>query len=342
MASEPVFFQDPGVLFRGSRAFDIAPFSGGSYAAQINSSARFMVYVITCVLAYAIDPFLLGLVACAGVYLYVRHQQTVPHGLSEEGEPSVTIAPVCQRPTMENPMGNFLINEYEERPDRPPGCDPEHVKDEIDAQFYQGLYRDQTDIYENANSQRQFYRTPVTTACNDQRAFGEFCFGEELGMNLNGAPAAPPGAPQAAPQGGPVPMNNAACAPDEVEFPIGGGTELDQLYRSEDPRAAHVPAAQIPSTYRDLPIHPVMQQALWEAHSNKEPVLTDEQRTALLVMALSIAVGSPYVQGRLREFLPQWLVPPAEATTWPRALMQGSLVASTFFLLRRYLLKKQG
>ncbi|GAQ90328.1 hypothetical protein KFL_006280030 [Klebsormidium nitens] len=80
-------------------------------------------------------------------------------------------------PTAQNPMGNFLMNEYEERPDRPSGCDPADVRDEIDAQFYQGLYRDQTDIYENANAQRQFYQTPVTTVCNDQRAFGEIAGG---------------------------------------------------------------------------------------------------------------------------------------------------------------------
>lgn len=185
MTSEPVFFQDPGVLFRGGRAFDIAPFSGGSYAEQINSSARFIIYVVTCVLAYAIDPFLLGLVVCAGIFMYVRDQQDPPPILADA---SVPVGPVCQGPTADNVMGNFLMNEYEERPHRPPGCDPADVKDEIDAQFYQGLYRDQTDICENANSQRQFYRTPATTVCNDQRGFAEFCFGEIGARKAKGTP----------------------------------------------------------------------------------------------------------------------------------------------------------
>lgn len=171
--SEAVFFQDPAVLFRGGKAFDIAPFSGGSYASQINSSARFIIYTVAGVLAYTIDVFLLGLLVCTGIFFYVR---------SVHDPPPVTglpLAPVaCQGPTAQNPMGNFLMNEYEERPDRPPGCDPETVRGGIDEAFYRGLYRDETDIYENANSQRQFYRMPVSTVCNDQRAFGEFCFGE--------------------------------------------------------------------------------------------------------------------------------------------------------------------
>lgn len=165
---------------------------------------------------------------------------------------------------------------------------------------------------------------------------------QELGMNLSGPSTGAPPAQQAPPQGGPIPMNNSACAPDEVEFPVGGGTNLDQLYRMDEPRDfVREQAPMPPSVYRDLPIHPLMQQALYDAHTSKEPALTDEQRTALLVMALSVAIGSPYVQGRLRDFLPPWMIGSKDEVTWPRAIMHASLVASAFFLLRRYLLKKQ-
>ena len=180
MAAEPVFFQDPSILFRDGRAFDVAPFAGDTYAGQINSSARFILYVLALVLSYAIDPFLLALVLCVAIFFYVRHQneraldKTSRDGVRE----FVGVAPVCQGPTPENPFGNFLINEYEERPNRPPGCDPALVKDEIDEQFYQNLYRDATDLYENQNSQRQFFRMPVTEVCNDQRAFASYCFSE--------------------------------------------------------------------------------------------------------------------------------------------------------------------
>ena len=166
---------------------------------------------------------------------------------------------------------------------------------------------------------------------------------QELGMNLSGASTGPAPSQQSPPQGGPIPMNNSACAPDEVEFPVGGGTNLDQLYsRVDDPREMPRSQQSMPPTYRDLPIHPIMQQALYDAHHTKDPVLTDEQRTALLVLALSVAIGSPYAQGRLRDFLPPWMTVSEGEVTWPRAFVQGSLVASAFFLLRRYLLKKQG
>lgn len=176
--TEPVFFQDPSVLFRDGRAFDLAPFAGDSYASQINSSARFIIYVLTLVLSYAIDPFLLAMVACAAIFFYVRHQNN--RGVISRRNDDVVheVAPTCQGPTLENPFGNFLMNEYEERPNRPPGCDPALVKDEIDEKFYHNLYRDATDLYENQNSQRQFFRMPVTEVCNDQTAFASFCFSE--------------------------------------------------------------------------------------------------------------------------------------------------------------------
>lgn len=172
--TEPVFFRDPSILFRDGRAFDLAPFTGESYASQINSSARFISCVITLVLAYAIDPFLMALVVCAAIFFYAKHQARSPRPI----EDSVTIAPQCQAPTSENPLGNFLTNEYEDRPNRPPACDPSTSKDAIDVQFYQNLYRDADDIYASRNSQRQFFTMPVTEVCNDQRAFADFCFGE--------------------------------------------------------------------------------------------------------------------------------------------------------------------
>lgn len=172
---EQVFFQDSSVLFRDGRAFDLAPFAGDTYAAQINSSARFIIYVMALVLSYAIDPFLLAMVVCAAIFFFVRNQN---NSTVQQRRIIPEVVPTCQAPTLDNPFGNFLMNEYDERPNRPPGCDPSMVKDEIDEQFYHDLYRDATDLYETNNSQRQFFRMPVTEVCNNQRGFAEFCFSE--------------------------------------------------------------------------------------------------------------------------------------------------------------------
>jgi hypothetical protein len=159
----------------------------------------------------------------------------------------------------------------------------------------------------------------------------------ELGMNLSSAPkAAPTGTPLG--QGTPIALNNGAVAQDEVEFPQGGGTSLDQLYRNEEP-GPQMMHDQPPPAYTQLPIHPMMQQALYHSHTQKDPTLSEEQRAALLVAALCVAVGSPYAQDRMRGVLPAWLVAPEGSTAWPRVFAQASLVAGGFYLLRRYLLK---
>lgn len=83
----------------------------------------------------------------------------------------------CQMPLKNNPYGNMLITDISDRPGRPEACDPELTKDESDDIFYENLYRDTTDLYEQANSKRQYYTMPNTKIANDQTAFAKLCFG---------------------------------------------------------------------------------------------------------------------------------------------------------------------
>lgn len=94
-----------------------------------------------------------------------------------------------------------------------------------------------------------------------------------------------------------------------------------------------------PAAYSQLLIHPLMQQALYASHTSSDPTLTEEQQTALLVGILCIAFGSPYAQNHARNFVPAWLVAEDGSATWPRAISQGCLVAGTFFLLRKYIIR---
>lgn len=84
----------------------------------------------------------------------------------------------CQMPSPNNPYGNVMLTDYADRPDRPKACDPLKVKEESDDIFYENLFRDTTDLYEQNNSKRQFYTMPNTKIPNDQTAFARSCFGE--------------------------------------------------------------------------------------------------------------------------------------------------------------------
>ena len=81
-------------------------------------------------------------------------------------------------PTKDNPFMNVLIPEYVENPNRSPAADITNVsvKQEVEKYFNENLYRDADDIWDKANSQRQWHTMPSTTIPNDRDAFMEWCY----------------------------------------------------------------------------------------------------------------------------------------------------------------------
>ena len=63
------------------------------------------------------------------------------------------------------------------KPDKPPACAYDTVRDEVRDNFNAGLFRNATDVYERENSQYQYYTMPVTTGIPDTTAFRNFLYG---------------------------------------------------------------------------------------------------------------------------------------------------------------------
>ena len=97
------------------------------------------------------------------------------------------------RPTVNNPVMNVLMTDYQDNPDRPkaaPSYNP-IIKDEINKatedfvvnQFddktgiKDRLFKDLGDQFDLDMSMRQWYPTANTNIPNDQKAFAEFCYG---------------------------------------------------------------------------------------------------------------------------------------------------------------------
>ena len=88
-------------------------------------------------------------------------------------------------PTKENPLMNVDLSK--DNPNRPPAdksylTDVENkiknfVKENANESVNDNLFRDVGDEMELNNSMRQFYTTPNTTIPNDQKSFGNFCYG---------------------------------------------------------------------------------------------------------------------------------------------------------------------
>lgn len=85
----------------------------------------------------------------------------------------------CRESTKNNPFMNVLLTDFEEDPQRPEACDLEDtdIMDKAYDGFYEGLYRDVSDVFEQKNSQRTYYTTPSTTIPNDTKSFAEWLYG---------------------------------------------------------------------------------------------------------------------------------------------------------------------
>lgn len=93
----------------------------------------------------------------------------------------------CKKPTDENPFSNVLMNEYTDDVNRPPACPIEDVAEDVKTKFMKGLYSDIHDIYDNENSQRQFYSTPNTQIPNDQVNFAKWCYMKDSNCKVDPA-----------------------------------------------------------------------------------------------------------------------------------------------------------
>ena len=71
---------------------------------------------------------------------------------------------------------NFLVSD---KRDRKRGCrtfDNEELSELVDDKFSKGLFKDINSIYNNENSQREFYTMPNTEAMNKQTEFANWLY----------------------------------------------------------------------------------------------------------------------------------------------------------------------
>jgi len=185
------WFDKPSELFRADRITSFWPTNKQSANERINSSTRFVLYC-TCVL-YLINRdlrvIMMGMLAIA--VLFIAYKAGVIK------DPSVS-APngndTCQKPTRDNPLGNVLLTDYTDNPNRPEACWYPSVKPQVEQ------YLDNTVLYGPARTRsptaphqrkafaRQFITGPVSSIPGDQTAFAEWCYGKKFSPQCRNDP----------------------------------------------------------------------------------------------------------------------------------------------------------
>ena len=179
-------FEDPKQIIRSDKIKEFWPTAEQSAAERVNATARFVVYA-TCLLYLIrrdVRVFVMGATGL-GVLYVMDKSNMIKEGTAR---PSVvneifTDTPTCQLPTRDNPMGNVLMNEYSDRPDRPVACDYSSVDDKVNRMLSDripyGPSRSRSALPEQQRNSysRQFVSMPVTNIPGDQTAFAEWLYG---------------------------------------------------------------------------------------------------------------------------------------------------------------------
>jgi hypothetical protein len=175
-------FVDPKQVVRSDKITEFWPTNQQTTVERVNATARFVIYA-TCILYLIrrdIRIFILGATVLS--VLYVMEKSKMIKGKKAKKE---TYVPECQLPTVDNPMANVLMSDYDGRPDRPSACGYETVRDEVNhmlsGRIPYGPQKSRSpmpDTQRNAFS-RQFVSGPVTNIPGDQTAFAEWLYGEK-------------------------------------------------------------------------------------------------------------------------------------------------------------------
>lgn len=195
---------------------EILPTSSMTSNQKWNATSRLilLISIVLTILRSSLDSLvigavLLGLIALAHPYFISKENKPDDSTLDtpfilpskplssptsiKKAPPTVSLLKLQNKPTKNNPFMNINTLQLGQ-PERfhddldvvdsmlvnkggSSNSDTTDTSKEIDAHFYQDLFRDVSDVYGKVHSQRQFYTMPVTTIPNDQDKFAHWLYG---------------------------------------------------------------------------------------------------------------------------------------------------------------------
>jgi hypothetical protein len=189
---------DPQSVFKSDEILIFWPMASQTARERVTSTTRFIIYATVLVYLLNRDPrvFALGVLVLAILY-YMWSSNMIVDSAKGGLRPAIgdaraasIIRPDVSLPTIDNPMGNVLLTEYVDYPDRPAAAWYPSVRDKV-QQVWSKIHP----FERIRDAERNFYTAASSTIPNDQTGFAQAAYGK-------------PFAPKCHDQGG------EACDPD--------------------------------------------------------------------------------------------------------------------------------
>ena len=180
------WLNDLTILFSKNKLIEVIPYSNLNFNDKLNTVFRLSIYFSFIMLVIKKDYRYLSIAVIIGILTVIIYKNS--HKLNIESNNPIDIinkdsnineeADGCRLPTAKNPFMNPTFSDYENGK-LLKSCnsyDNTVIRDMENEYFNNGLYRDQTDIFNKNNSQREFYTMPVNSIMNDSVKFAEWCY----------------------------------------------------------------------------------------------------------------------------------------------------------------------
>ena len=167
-------------IFKTSELLNFWPTARQSAKQRVMATSRFIIYATIVVYLINRDPRVFALGALAlGVLYYMWTSNLISDGLLRpaygDGRVPNILRDEVTLPTVTNPMGNVLMSEYTDNPDRPPAAWYPSVRGDVQAAW------STIHPFERVrDAERNFYTTASTTIPNDQNAFATAAYGKQF------------------------------------------------------------------------------------------------------------------------------------------------------------------
>ena len=195
--SVPFWTSDPSILIQKDNLLELWPSKGMDRNTSANAITRLILIltVLGVIITRSEKILITGLITIGVVIFIHTNNKSKKEGFTNLNKNTIIdeVSKKYNLSTKANPLGNVLLTDIHDNPNRkpaPPASDKfieqdinENVKRMVtDHHKIEGLderlFRDLGDNYTFDLSMRNFYTTPNTTIPNDQNGFANFCYGD--------------------------------------------------------------------------------------------------------------------------------------------------------------------
>lgn len=173
------------VLYKRNNLLEIIPFTNMNLNTKLNAIFRLSIYFSFIMFMIKKDYRYLLIIIIIGILTIIIARNYSRLNIENNPVDNIIVDSNsnddyegCKIPTPENPFMNPTFEDYENG-NLKKACnsyDNTVIRELENEYFNQGLYRDQFDVFENSNSQREFYTMPVNSIINDTVKFAEWCY----------------------------------------------------------------------------------------------------------------------------------------------------------------------